>query len=60
MGYLKLYLDPFGISSIVLYGEENFPQALAPDPQIFLERRTISQNLQDIAGLHVRSLNSYL
>jgi hypothetical protein len=60
MGYLKLYLDPLGISSFVLYGEENFLQALTPDPQILLKGWTVSQHFQYVTGLHLWSHDSNL
>jgi hypothetical protein len=60
MGYLKLYLDALGISSFVLYGEENFPQALTPDSQIFLKGWAVSQYFQYVTQSHVWGLDCNL
>jgi hypothetical protein len=60
MGYLKLYLDPLGISPFVLYGEENFPQALTPNPQIFLKGWAVSQYFQYVTRSHIWGHDSNL
>jgi hypothetical protein len=58
--FLKLYLNPPGFSSIVLYGEENFPQAFTPDAQIFLKGWAVSQYFQYITRSHLWGLDSDL
>jgi hypothetical protein len=60
MGHLKLYLDPLAISPFVLYGEEDFPQALTPNPQIFLKGWAVSQYFQYITRSHLWGLDSDL
>jgi hypothetical protein len=60
MGYLKLDLDPLGIFPFVLYGEENFPQALTPGPHIFLEGWAVSQYFQYVTRSHVWGMDSNL
>jgi hypothetical protein len=60
MRFLELYLNPLGISSIVLYGKKNLSQPLTPDANIFLDCRTISQDFQNVTSIHVRGLHSNL
>jgi hypothetical protein len=60
MGNLELYLNPLGISSFVLYGEQNFPRALTPDAHIFLKGWAVSQDFQYVTRSHVWGLDSDL
>jgi hypothetical protein len=57
---LKLDLDPFLISPLILDGQEDFSQAFTPSPNIFLERWAVPQYFQNVPCFHVRGLDSDL
>jgi hypothetical protein len=54
---LKLYLDLSLLSPFIVNRKKDFPQPFTPRAHVLLERRTVSQHLQNIAGFHVWSLH---